>query len=217
MEQFVDFNFRANYFSSGPITKETKEVWFVLHGYGQLAKYFINKFNDISSSERVIIAPGGLSRFYLRGFNGRVGSTWMTKEDRLLDIDNYVNYLQAVYAHVSNDFPQSHNIKITFLGFSQGGATVTRWIQRFEDDFERLILWAGSFPHDMDIAKVGDKLKGKKVQMIRGTEDQFVNDKAKEEQQRFIDALSIEVEHITFKGEHDIDNDTLIKVANQAV
>ncbi len=213
MEQEVEFNFKAKYYASGAITNQTKEVWFVLHGYGQLAKYFIRKFHCISSPARVIIAPGGLSKFYLQGFSGRVGSTWMTKEERLLDIENYVAYLQSVHRQIKADSSYKRHINITFLGFSQGGATVTRWLQNFNADFDRLILWAGSFPHDMDIAKVSDKLKNKKVQMIRGTEDEFVNEKAKAEQLRFIKALGITVEHITFKGTHDIDEETLINIA----
>ena len=36
------------------------------------------------------MAPEGLSRFYLEGFSGKVGATWMTREDRLNDIDNYL-------------------------------------------------------------------------------------------------------------------------------
>jgi len=43
----VDFRFKARYFTSGHLTKNTRFIWLVFHGYGQLAEYFIRKFNEI--------------------------------------------------------------------------------------------------------------------------------------------------------------------------
>lgn len=213
MENFTSFQFKAQYFQTSKITDNTKEVWFVLHGYGQLAKYFIRKFQDIASEELVIIAPGGLSRFYLEGFSGRVGATWMTKEDRLIDIDNYINYLEAVYEQVTSSIASKHTIQFTFLGFSQGAATVTRWLQYHSNDFKRLIIWAGSFPYDMNIAKLSHKLNQKSVFMVRGTEDPFIKEEVKEQQQKFINQLGISVRHFTFKGKHELDSNTLQEIA----
>ncbi len=206
MRKSVKFSFEANYYQSGPITKEIEEMWFVLHGYGQLPQYFLQKFKSIANNKRVIIAPGGLSRFYLEGFSGRVGSTWMTKEERLLDIYNYVNYLHAVLEDV---YFGNSQCKITLLGFSQGAATATRWVQNFKINFDRLILWSGVFPHDMEIPSVRKKLENKEVWMIRGDEDPFINEERLQEQQQIIDTLGIEVHQKIFKGGHDIDVETL--------
>jgi predicted esterase len=104
-EHHLIFNFKARYYSSGEITTNTKDVLFILHGYGQLAQYFIRKFAALETKDVVVIAPEGLSRFYLEPIEGagrktnRVGATWMTKEDRLVDIENYVNYLDTVFAY----------------------------------------------------------------------------------------------------------------------
>ncbi|GAA5026780.1 esterase [Marivirga lumbricoides] len=206
MKNLVKFSFEASYHQSGPITENTKELWFVLHGYGQLPQYFLRKFDSIASSERVIIAPGGLSRFYLEGFSGRVGSTWMTKEEREVDIRNYVSYLHAVLEDV---YFGDSTCKITLLGFSQGAATVCRWVQQFRINFHRLILWSGAFPHDMEIPAIKRKLEGKEIWMVRGDEDTFINEEKQKEQQKIIDELGVEVEHKLFKGGHDIDEPTL--------
>jgi hypothetical protein len=40
------FDFKARYYKLGEINKDTVQVWFVLHGYGQLAQYFLRKFRD---------------------------------------------------------------------------------------------------------------------------------------------------------------------------
>ena len=34
----------AKYFTLGELNENTETVWFVIHGYGQLAEYFIKKF-----------------------------------------------------------------------------------------------------------------------------------------------------------------------------
>lgn len=206
MKNLVKFSFDATYHQSGPITEKTKELWFVLHGYGQLPQYFLQKFSSIANDERVIIAPGGLSRFYLEGFSGRVGSTWMTKEEREVDISNYVSYLHAVLEDV---YFGDSKCKITLLGFSQGAATVCRWVQQFRINFHRLILWSGAFPHDMEIPTIKKKLEDKEIWMVRGDDDAFINEQREEEQQKLINELSMAINQVIFKGGHDIDGATL--------
>jgi predicted esterase len=213
MRNSVNFSHKAIFYQTSEISSKTKEIWFVLHGYGQLPKYFIRKFKEISSDSRVIIAPGGLSRFYLEGFSGRVGSTWMTKEERLLDIDNYIEYLNAVAESVLKRAPK--DIRITLLGFSQGSATVCRWAEKLTFSFEKLILHSGAFPNDIDFSGLGNILRDKHVFMLRGTEDEFINEDRKKEQKSLIDKLNVEVKEKEFEGKHDIHIDSLKEIIEQ--
>lgn len=213
MRKTVSFQQQAIYYQNESISSKTQEIWFVLHGYGQLPQYFIRKFNDIATENRIIIAPGGLSRFYLDGFSGRVGSTWMTKEERLLDIENYINYLNSVADEVLSGV--SKDVKITLLGFSQGSATVCRWAEKLDFSFKRLILHSGAFPPDIDFSGLGHKLKGKEVYMLRGTEDEFINEERKKEQSDLTKKLNIEIKHIEFEGKHDIHPESLKKIIGQ--
>src|SRR5258705_7905505 len=89
----------ARYFTIG---RPDREVWFVLHGYGQLAARFLSRFEPLDDGGRLIVAPEALSRFYLTEDSAerRVGASWMTREDRLTEIEDYVQYLEAVYADV---------------------------------------------------------------------------------------------------------------------
>ena len=48
----------------GPATPAIRELWFVLHGYSQLAATFIEDFRAIDDGTRLIVAPEALSRFY---------------------------------------------------------------------------------------------------------------------------------------------------------
>ncbi|WNB17299.1 alpha/beta hydrolase [Marivirga arenosa] len=213
MRQTVSFQHKAVYYQTGEITDHTKELWFVLHGYGQLPQYFIRKFKDIETEKRVIIAPGGLSKFYLEGFYGRVGSSWMTKEERLLDIENYIVYLNALADQLLEKV--NSNMKITLLGFSQGTATVCRWAEKLDFQFEKLILHSGAFPPDVSFKHLGDILKDKQVYMLRGDQDEFINEEREREQEDLINKLNLKVNHIEFKGKHDIHIDSLKDIIKQ--
>ncbi|HET8860180.1 phospholipase [Marivirga sp.] len=210
MRNTIKIQHSAIYHQSAAISSSTKEIWFVLHGYGQLPQYFIRKFKEIANNERVIIAPGGLSRFYLDGFAGRVGSTWMTKEERLIDIENYIIYLNSVANEVLSE--ATSHIRVTLLGFSQGSATVCRWAEKLDFDFEKLILHSGAFPPDIDFTDLGNKLRAKKVYMLRGNEDEFINEDRKREQKELIDKIGVFVHQSEFKGKHDIDINSIKEI-----
>ena len=68
-----------------------------------MPQYFIKKFEQLKRPEILFVAPEGLHRFYLKGNAGRVGSSWMTKEDRLNDIDDYNRMLDQVAKEISEN------------------------------------------------------------------------------------------------------------------
>ncbi len=210
----IHFHYKARYYTRGVLDYRTKKIWFVLHGYGQLAKYFINKFNMVSDAGGYVIAPEGLSKFYLedvtsraRTGNNRVGATWMTRENRLTDIENYLAYLNSIYKQeVSNDFKG----EISILGFSQGAATATRWAIEANPFFHRLILWAGVLPPDMNFDKAHDILKGKKVIEVFGKSDPYLTDDRLKEVTDLNNRLNIHPEIIEFDGGHEINEPALL-------
>jgi predicted esterase len=211
----LSFTSKANYFKIGEISDTTRQVWFVLHGYGQLARFFIKKFSKLADYNICVIAPEGLSRFYLedvtsrsRTGDQRVGASWMTRENRLMDIHNYVTYLNTLYdTEVGNK-----KIEVSILGFSQGAATASRWIVDGHIAFEQLILWAGLFPPDMDFEKGKLLLKNKKVVTVYGKHDPFLRDDRFVELKVLTSKLDLEPEVISFEGGHDIDEDALVKL-----
>src|SRR3989475_8204908 len=92
----------ARYFTLGDPAGGVEEVWFACHGYAQLAGRFLEKLRVLEDGRRYVVAPEGLSRFYLTESptERRVGATWMTREDRLSESDDYVRALDAAYAGV---------------------------------------------------------------------------------------------------------------------
>ena len=132
VERHLKVTRTARYWTVGdPGQGDGGEIWFVLHGYKQLARRFLRRFEALATDRRMLVAPEALSRFYVSPEPGRhgprsvVGATWMTREDRLNEIEDYVAYLDGLAEELG-----AARHRMTVLGFSQGVATATRWVVR---------------------------------------------------------------------------------------
>jgi predicted esterase len=148
-EKHLMLQIEAPYCTLNTLTENTRFIWFCLHGYGQLARYFGRKFMALDKEENFIILPQGLSKFYLLEDHGnsRVGATWMTKEDRETEIRNQLNLLQSIWDREVGT--KEYTAQVVLFGFSQGVATIGRMAAYAKFPFDKLVMWAGSFPHDL--------------------------------------------------------------------
>lgn len=181
---------------------EADKVLIVLHGYGQLVQYFIRKF-DTLYNDYLIVAPEGPHRFYLNGFSGRVGASWMTKEKRLWDIADNQAYIQQVV--------DTYGVgkEITILGFSQGGATATRFVDNTETAIHRLVIWAATYPDDVSIDPTS-KWQNIKRHFVLGNEDPFFTTETALQALEKYQSLNFECHQ--FEGKHDIDCKVLTEI-----
>jgi len=202
MKHSIKVNRTAHYYTLGNI-ENPKTIWVVLHGYGYSAQYFIKKFETIVNEETLVVAPEGLSRFYLNGVNGRVGASWMTKEDREDEITDYINYLNQLYETIVRD---NSTLKINIVGFSQGGATASRWIADGKINCENIILWSSAFPEDLELKNLPETTH---KFILFGDKDQYISEEKVPEYERLINSSKIECQLIRFKGKHDIPADVL--------
>jgi predicted esterase len=185
----------------------SSDVWLVLHGYGQLAETFLLHFEPIEDGRR-IIAPEALSRFYVRPA-GPVGASWMTRENRLSEISDYVEFLNRV-----TESAAPAGSSITVLGFSQGAHTACRWAAS-RTDVHRLILWGSRLPVDLDEVAFGTALRDASITLVAGKSDRFVDpDGLIEDADRLCD-MRLSAELIRFDGGHEIDPLTLTALADQ--
>ena len=182
--------------------------WVVLHGYGQLAADFIQAFAPIVTPDRCVVAPEGLSRFYVDGMDTHeeVGASWMTREAREAEINDYVRALDATARHLSNDESPS---RLCVLGFSQGAATASRWALLGDTTVDRLVLWGGAPAHDLDLAEHAASLRRLDLTLVAGTEDAYVTAKRRAAARRRLQAHDIPVTVCTFEGGHRLDEATL--------
>jgi predicted esterase len=198
----------ARYYTLGEPTSRLREVWFVLHGHGQLAFYFIRHFAPRSDDTRLIVAPEALSRFYVQHGSGResvkprIGATWMTREDRLTEISDYVGYLDALYDQV---FASVHRavVRVLVLGFSQGVATACRWLCRGRARAETLVLWAGPLPTELDADSVGP-LRGTRIVRVLGDRDELAASDALDAETARLRDLRLEGPLMRFHGGHEL-------------
>ena len=182
---------------------EPREVWFVLHGYGQLAPYFIRHFDAIQNGRRLIVAPEALSRYYLPGHT-RVGASWMTREDRLAEVDDYLAYLDALHDQVFERVDRSR-VTVHVMGFSQGGATASRWATLGRVDADRLILWASELASDIDLTAHAESLRRRMLTLVVGTDDEFVTPTRRADREALLAEHHIPYRLHTFTGTHEMD------------
>jgi predicted esterase len=194
----------ARFATIGPSVEDAKHVMIALHGYGQLPAFFLRKFEPLASEGWCIIAPEGFHRFYLEGTHGRVGASWMTKEDRETDIHDYLLYLDALSEHLN-----LRNRKPVLLGFSQGVATASRWVAAGAQTFQQLILWAGVFPPDFEWKTGKGQLNQMRLDVALGNDDPFFKDNLLTETASILDSMRVEYMLHRFEGGHAIDSDLL--------
>jgi predicted esterase len=214
-EQTIEIKKTARYYTLGTLSENTKTVWFVCHGYGQLANYFLRNFKSLENEKTFVISPEGFHRYYLDGFSGRVGASWMTKEGRLNDIADYVAYLDQLYHNVFN-LVNRNNVTVNVLGFSQGGATATRWTCQGISKIDNLILWAAVYPPDLNFEADTQTLNSLNFKLVIGDDDKFISESALLEHINLLDKKRINYELIRYNGTHNIDSDTL-EGLNQAL
>lgn len=210
-KSFVEVPRTARYFRLGSVQPMTKNIWIVFHGYGQLAEYFIKHFEELDTESNIIIAVEGLSRFYVDGLTGRVGASWMTKEDRETEVADQSNYINAVLKDC-NINPKDENNNLIVLGFSQGTATAVRWMANNNIRPKQLIMWAGSFPHDIDATQHPDVFTRLPLHYAYGNEDQFLKDVDMDQKLDEMKKTGMDINVWTFEGKHVMDKPTLAKI-----
>ena len=207
-EHSIKIETTAHYYSLGELNKDTKKIWIVCHGYGQLAKFFIQKFKSLQKEGIYIVAPEGFNKFYLKGFSGRVGASWMTKEKRNDEIIDHCMFLDQIIDELISEAHE--NCKLNVLGFSQGTATISRWSLKTKHHIDSLTLWGGKIANDFDFDAYNLKHPETKNFVVFGTEDVFYTSDAVREYKPELNKLN--AEWLSYKGGHTIETESLNKI-----
>lgn len=162
----------AHYSTRGQLSEQTRFIILACHGYGQLARHFIRKFDVLDTADTFIIAPEGLSRFYWGGLTGDVVASWMTKEDRLEEIGDYCAFLDELQAIYLAQAPK--DCQVILFGFSQGVATIMRWVMRSFPACTAFVCWAGMIPEDIDYTPQLDYFQDKDIHVFYGDQDPLI-------------------------------------------
>jgi predicted esterase len=209
----------ARYFlSDWEDAQEISSVWFVLHGYRQSAERFASRFEGLRRPGRLVVAPEGLSRFYVdedggpHGFEHRVGASWMTRVDREAEIADYVAYLDELRESLLNRY-HVRDPRTVVLGFSQGAHTAARWALRGVVPPDELVLWGAGLHADLDEESEGKRLRHLSVTMVKGRSDPLAPERLFKRERERMEALRVAARLLEYDGGHEIDGGALQALA----
>ena len=200
----------ARYYTLGQAAT-ARELWMVLHGYGQLARFFLRPFEGLED-QRLVAAPEALSRDYIDEVHSRVGATWMTREDREAEIRDQATYLDALATHLLAQCPPGTPLHV--LGFSQGVATASRWAMAPAFPIRRMVLWAGSMAAELKAPQLAACWKDTKLVLVRGGQDHLVGQEELERSEARLREARVNFRTLHFPGGHALDRITLRLVMN---
>lgn len=196
-ERFIRVRRTARYHVLGD-TARAQVLWIVLHGYGHLARFFLNKFEGLAK-DALIVAPEGLNRFYLDEQHQRVGATWMTREDREHEIQDQVAYLDDLVDELRRTVGE---LPLNVLGFSQGVATACRWSLMGRSAIPRMVLWSGSLPPEPGAALLADRWRDLHIDVVLGTQDPYAGEETLQSQCNRLIAAGLSFRTHRFDGGH---------------
>ena len=211
IEHHITVRRTARYYSLGD--PAAPEVWIACHGYAQLARYFLRSFAPLDDGGRFIIAPEALNRYYYETAPGthtgdaRISATWMTREDRAHEIDDYIAYLDTLTAHVVN----GRTRRVIALGFSQGAATVSRWAARGTARIDHVILWGSLLPPELEPSP--SLLRGASLTIALGESDRHIPGDRIERQALRLKDGGMAYELVRYPGGHRVEAQALLDVA----
>jgi predicted esterase len=194
----------------GALHANTRYIWVVLHGYAQLATDFIEPFESLNPDENFVISVEGFSRFYTKGFSGRIGATWMTKEDREHDIQDNIQYLDSVSAHFK--LADYTSAKIIVLGFSQGVATATRWVVSTKLTIDAFVMYAGEMAAEYQTKPLHSAFTRIKNILVAGDKDPLLQLFNQEKISDIFEGYFFQ--SISFDGIHEVNQNSLKDILN---
>lgn len=203
----------ARYYLVGSPNPLVRNLWFVCHGYTQLAAEFGGVFQALEDDTRLIVIPEAMSRFYLdtrpgHSAGSKVGATWLTREDRQTEIADTVAYLDGLYERILEELA-SHGvdrdmIRVSALGFSQGGPVVARWAANGNAVIDRLVPWAHAIPQDVNVRALGERRPKLTIDVVYGTRDRFIGEDAIEEERAVMESSGVPYRMHPFSGGHTL-------------
>jgi len=99
----------------------------------------------------------------------------------------------------------TRDARVTALGFSQGTATVCRWTALGSSRIDRLVVWGGEVPPDLDLKR----LRVPSLTLVYGTRDEFFTPKIIAATESRLREHKIAYDLVPFDGGHEIYDATL--------
>ncbi len=203
----VTYTNTNSYSTLNRLSSKTKNVWVVFHGIGYLSRYFLKYFDELNTEENYIIAPQAPSKYYLNNTYRHVGASWLTKENTNQETENVMRYIDTVLE--AEAIPK--HCKLIVFGFSQGVSIATRWVAHRKIKCQKLILYAGGLPNELNLLDF-EHLNVNKTKIITviGTTDSYLTKgRLEEEEEKAARLFQGTIEKIYFEGGHEVKKDII--------
>ena len=189
----------ARWFHLGQQPSDCGKILIALHGYGQHPAYMMETLKPLLDSieNLCIVAPEGLSRFYIKGTDGRVGASWMTRDDRAQDIKDHLYYLNSWW----DSLEVKTGTEVILLGFSQGVATAGRWLaDGFSSD--KVIFHSGSIPAEWHDEAPSFNTRINTWTILRGDSDSIYPEETHQSTATLFERLGLNFDSLSFDDSH---------------
>ncbi len=198
----VQYNTVNTYSTLNELTDDTEYVWIVLHGIGYLSRYFLKYFDELPSDEHYVIAPQAPSKYYLDNTYRHVGASWLTKEETVLETGNLYAYLDAILE--KENIPSTK--KLIVFGYSQGVSIATRWVAHRKIKCDKLILYAGGIPKELQPSSFSFLMENKtEIITVVGNKDPYLTEERRTEATVQIERLFLgKAKALVFDGVHEV-------------
>lgn len=231
----------ARYAVCGAEPAAAERLWVVFHGYGNRAADFIAPFAAAASPNTRVVAPEGLSRFYVSApvpdgsHLAKTGATWLTRDDREDELRDALAMLHAVvareHAAILAARPGSAP-RVGVLGFSQGVAMSMRWLVSAGENpslrqaralsasgapalVAMHVLWAGGLAHDVDNGLLSTAWADTALHVVVGERDAFASEQARASTRQRLQAIGVAATAHSFDGGHRLHSPLLATLLEQ--
>ena len=127
----------------------------------------------------------------------------MTSEDRDAEMNDYVGYLDLLHDEIFSVVDRA-KVRLWALGFSQGVATVARWVARGKVEPQRVVLCSGMLPAELDTGAAKRLTLYRPLTLTYGDDDEFAGTDRVLAEEAKLARLGIPYEIMRFKGGHTI-------------
>ncbi len=221
----------ARYAVVGAPVEQAARLWIAFHGYAHRAEDFVAPFAESVPTDTRVIAPEGLSRFYLElprpdgGHLTRTGASWLTRDDREDELRDAMSMLHAVVARevAAIVAARTETPVVGVLGFSQGVAMSMRWVADASANpalgthtpVTSHVLWAGGLAHDVADHALQEAWKHTQLHVVAGERDKFASDTTRAAVRARLSSIGVTPQEHSFDGGHRLDTLLLATLLRQ--
>ncbi len=180
-----------------------------LHGFGQVARQFIQVFEPLAKKGILVAAPQGAHQFYTHLKKGQVGFSWLTRYERDQSVVDFVGYIEQFYKILKERF-EVDSQRVFMLGFSQGVSMAYRTWAHSSLPVRGVIACGGDLPPD--IVEQLDSLPPIQILLVHGRQDEEVSPEKAKEAREHLMAHGLEPEFFDFEGGHVVSSRALPKL-----